>query len=152
MAESFDATVELFGKTATGFRVPPEVVAALGSSKRPPVEVSVGTHTYRSTIATYGDEFFLPLNRANREGAGLHAGDSVTVTLQLDMAPRTVEVPAIMRSAFEDAPAARKHFDNLSYSHQREYVEWINEAKREETRLRRAAKTVEMLTEGRTHR
>src|SRR5512139_2639733 len=79
---------------ATGLPVPPEVVAALGKGKKPPVKVSISGHTYRSTVAAYGDVFMLPLSAENRQAAGVKAGDQVQVTIELDMEPRTVEVPA----------------------------------------------------------
>ena len=148
---AFRASVEREG-TGTFLRVPPDVVADLGTRKRPPVRVTVGGHTFRSTIAVYGDDFYLPLNAANREAAGVAAGDTVDVTIELDEEPRVVEVPddlAVALAADADATAA---FDRLSYSHRREYVEWIDEAKRAETRARRISGTVERLRAGRTAR
>ncbi len=146
--ERFEAEIELSGKTATGIRVPEEVVEQLGSGKRPPVKVTVGGHTYRSTIAPYRGGFFLPLSRANREAAAVEAGEVVDVVVELDLDPREVEVPQDLAQALAAAPEAGKHFDGLSYTHQREYVEWITDAKRDETRARRIGQTVEMLTEG----
>jgi hypothetical protein len=148
----FRATVELFGRMATGLRVPAEVVAALGDAKRPKVLVTVGGHTYRSTVAVYGDEYFLPLNAGNRASAGVAAGDEVVVDMELDTAPREVAVPDDLAAAIEaDADAARG-FAGLSYSHRREYVDWVEEAKRPETRGRRIDKAIELLREGRTQR
>lgn len=148
----FRATIELFGKTATGLRVPADIVVGLGERKRPPVRVTIGTHTHRSTVAVYGDEFFLPLNAKNRAGAGVAAGDEVDVEIQLDTEPRTVTVPDDLAAALADDASARAQFEALSYSHQREYVEWIDEAKRADTRARRIAKAARMLHEGRTQR
>lgn len=147
--ERFEAEIELNGKTATGIRVPADVVEQLGSGKRPAVKVTVGSHTYRSTIAPYAGSYFLPLSRANREAAGVEAGEVVDVAVELDLEPREVEVPQDLAEALAAAPKAAKHFQGLSYTHQREYVAWITEAKREETRVRRIARAVEMLTEGR---
>jgi uncharacterized protein YdeI (YjbR/CyaY-like superfamily) len=90
----------------------------------------------------------LPLNRANRAAAGVAAGDAVTVELELDDEPRTVEVPDDVRAALAGDEEAAAAFERLSYTHQREYVEWITEAKREETRARRLAKTLDRLREG----
>jgi hypothetical protein len=148
----FRTTVELFGKTATGLRVPAEAVAALGDAKRPKVVVTIGPHTYRSTVAVYGDEYFLPLNAANRAGAGVSAGDEVDVDMDLDTAPREVLVPADLGEALDGDTDAWRFFAGLSFSHQREYVTWIEEAKRPETRARRIGKAVEMLREGRSQR
>jgi antitoxin component of MazEF toxin-antitoxin module len=84
----FQTTVELGGKTATGIRVPAEVVEELGAGKRPAVLVTIRDHTYRSTIATLDGEFMLPVSAAVREQAGIAAGDEVEVEVELDTAPR----------------------------------------------------------------
>jgi hypothetical protein len=148
----FTTTVELFGKTATGLRVPADTVAALGSGRKPKVLVTIGAHTYRSTVAVYGDEYFLPLNAANRASAGVTAGDEVDVDLELDTAPRAVTVPDDLAAALAAAPDAGSRFAGLSFSHQREYVTWVEDAKRPETRGRRIESTLERLREGRTAR
>jgi hypothetical protein len=141
----FRTTVELGGKTATGFRVPAEVVEALGAGKKPRVHVAIGGYTYRSTVAVYGGQFMLPLNAGNRERAGVAAGDQIEVELQLDTEPREVSVPADLAAALQRERAAAQRFDALSYSHKREYVDSINAAKRLETRQRRIAKTIDTL-------
>jgi Bacteriocin-protection, YdeI or OmpD-Associated/Domain of unknown function (DUF1905) len=149
---TFQTTVELFTKTGTGLRVPQEVVTSLGQRKRPPVRITIGEYTYRSTVAVYGDEYFLPLNAKDRENAGVAAGDTIAVHIELDTEPREVTVPADLASALDEDAQASQHFARLSYSHKREYVNWIEEAKRAETRQRRIAKAVEMLREGRRQR
>jgi bifunctional DNA-binding transcriptional regulator/antitoxin component of YhaV-PrlF toxin-antitoxin module len=143
----FSTTVELGGKTATGMEVPPEVVEALGAGRRPAVRVTVGGHTYRSTIATMGGRFLLPLSAENRSAAGVAAGDPVEVDVELDDAPRVVEVPADLAEALDAEPAARRRFDALPYSHQRRYVLAVEGAKAEATRQRRVATTVATLAE-----
>lgn len=144
----FRTTIELGGKTATGFRVPPDVVEALGSGKRPPVRVTLGGHTYRSTVAAYGGDFMLPLSAENREAAGLAAGDEVEVELELDTAPREVVVPPDFAAALDRDPGARRSFDALSYSDRRRFVLSIDDAKTPETRQRRIDKAVVTLREG----
>ena len=146
----FKATVPLGGKTATGIRVPPEVVEDLGSHKRPPVRVTIGKHTYRTTVAVMGGEFMIPLSAENRKGAGVAAGDKVDVGIELDTEPREVNVPPDFAEALGRGSNARQHFDALSYSHRRRYVMSIEEAKTAETRQRRIAKAVEKLAEGPT--
>ena len=146
----FRTTIELGGKTATGFRVPPEVVAGLGRGKRPPVHVTVGGHTYRSTVAAYGDVFMLPLAAEHREAAGVAAGDEVDVDVELDAAPREVTVPPDLAAALGRDEDARGFFDDLSYSNRRRIVLSIEEAKTAETRQRRTAVAGEALREGRT--
>ena len=149
IAMRFLTTILLEGKTATGFRVPAEVVEALGRGKRPPVSVTINGYTYRSTVAAYGDIYGLPLAAENRTGAGVAAGDEVEVNLELDEAPREVEVPADLAAALADEPEARAFFEGLSYSNKRWHVLNVEGTKNEETRKRRVAKSVEMLREGR---
>ncbi|OGO57076.1 MAG: hypothetical protein A2V85_17800 [Chloroflexi bacterium RBG_16_72_14] len=145
----FRTTIQLEGKTATGFRVPPEVVAGLGGGKRPAVTVTIRGHTYRSTVAAYGDVFMLPLAAEHRAAAGVAAGDEVEVELAPDTAPREVEVPADLAAALAAEPEARAFFDGLSYSNRRWFVLSIDGAKTPETRQRRVDRAVEMLRERR---
>ena len=148
MRKRFTATVRLDGKTATSLEVPSSVVHALGPSRRPPVRITVGGHTYRTTVAAYGDQFFVPLNRENRTAAGVKAGETVAVSIEIDDAIRVVEVPDDFAKAMKTKQ--RAFFDTLSFSHQREYVQWIASAKRADTRARRVERAVEMLSEKRT--
>ncbi len=140
---TFRARIELGGKTATGFRVPAEVIQTLDSGKKPRVYVTISGHTYRSTVAVYDGEFWLPLSAENRTRAGVEAGDGVEVDLELDTDLRTVNVPADLASALD--PAARRRFDALSYSRQRQYVDSIAGAKTAVTRQRRITKTIDAL-------
>ena len=145
----FRSAILLGGKTATGIRVPPEVVAELGPSKRPAVLVTIGSYTYRSTVAVMGGEFMLPVSADVRKHAGIAAGDEVDVELELDTAPREVTVPDDLARALAGDPEARRFFDALSYSNQRRHALAVEGAKTPETRERRIAKAVEMLREGR---
>ena len=148
----FRATVELGGKTATGIEVPEDVVAALGSGQRPPVTVSLGGHTYRTTVARMGGRFLVPLSAENRTAAGVAAGDRVDVDIEADTGPREVTVPGDLAAALAQDGTARATFDALSYTHRKEWVRWIEEAKRAETRASRLAKTVESLHAGKRAR
>ena len=148
----FRATVERGGKTATGLLVPDEVVAALRAGKRPPVQVTVGGHTYRTTVASMGGRFLVPLSAENRTAAGVAAGDDVEVDVLLDTAAREVTVPADLVDALEHDDQARQFFDDLAYSHRKEWVRWIEESKKIETRTSRILRAVESLRAGkRTH-
>jgi Bacteriocin-protection, YdeI or OmpD-Associated/Domain of unknown function (DUF1905) len=149
---AFLTTVELTGRTATFLRVPVDVPALFDGRHRPPVLVKLCGHTYRSTVAKYGDEYFLPLSRENREAAGVAAGDRVAVQIEPDTAPREIDPPPELAVALAGDQEARAVFGSLSYSHRKEYADWVAEAKRPETRRRRAAKAVELLREGRTAR
>jgi len=140
----FRATVELGGKTATGIEVPEDVVAALGSHKRPPVRVTIGGYTYRSTVARMGGRFLLPVSAEVRTGAGVAAGDEVDVELALDDAPREVTVPEDLAAAL-DAAGVRAGFDAQNYTTRKEAVRGVQEAKAAATRERRIAKVVDGL-------
>jgi hypothetical protein len=144
----FNAVLRLEGKTATGIQVPTGIVATLGSSKRPAVRVTLNSHTYRTTVAVYGEVFMIPVAAEHREAAGLAAGDEVEVTIELDTEPREVIVPPDFASALDRDPAAKKFFEGLSYSNKRRFVLSIEDAKSEETRRRRIEKSVTMLREG----
>jgi len=141
----FRAVVELGGKTATGIEVPAEVVEGLGGSRRPAVSVTINGYGYRSTVASMGGRYMLPISAENRQGAGVAAGDEVEVTLELDTAPREVAVPADPAAALEDAPEAKRFFEGLSYSRKLRYVLQVESAKKAETRQRRVADTVTRL-------
>jgi Bacteriocin-protection, YdeI or OmpD-Associated/Domain of unknown function (DUF1905) len=145
----FRTTVELGGKTATGMPVPHEVVEALGAGKKPPVRVTIGGHTYRSSIASRGGVYLLPLSAENRTAAGVAAGDEVDVEVELDDAPREVPVPDDLRTALDGDDAARATFEALPYSHKQRHVLAIEGAKTPETRARRIDKALEMLRSGR---
>src|SRR5215218_1588319 len=111
----FHTRVELGGKTATGLQIPADVLAAVGSGKRPAVRVTVGGHTYRTTVASRGGRFLVPLSAENRAAAGVAAGDEVEVEIQADSAPREVTVPADLAEALADESPVQQFFDGLSY-------------------------------------
>lgn len=141
----FSASLELGGKTATGIAVPPEVVAALGPSKRPPVVVTINGHTYRSSVASMGGRFLLPVSAEHRASAGVAAGDWVDVDIELDTQPREVTVPPDLAEALEQDEAARSRFESLAYSHQLRHVLAIEGARSAATRQRRVEAAVAML-------
>lgn len=111
---------------------------------RPPVVVTLPGHRYRSTISSMGGSYWVPLRRSNREAAGLRGDETLTVTLALDDAPRTVEAPADLRDALT-AAALWPRWQAMSYSHQREHVDAIDQAKQPATRARRIAACVAMV-------
>jgi hypothetical protein len=148
----FRATVEPEGKTATGIGVPADVVEALGSGKRPKVAVTINGFTYRTTVFPMGGRYLIPLSAENRSGAGVSAGDDVEVELVLDTAPREVVVPADFQAALRASKPASTHFETLSFTHRKEWVRWIEEAKQADTRTRRIDKAVVELAAGKkTH-
>lgn len=145
----FRATIERSGKTATGIEVPSTVVEGLGAGKRPAVRVTINGFTYRSTIASMGGRFMVGVSADNRAGANVAGGDVVDVDIELDTAPREVDVPPDLAAALKKDAKARKTFDALSYSNKSWHVQSINGAKTDETRVRRIAKSVAALHEGR---
>lgn len=141
----FQTVLQLNGKTATGFVVPPEIVEELGSGKRPAVIVRIGAHSYRSTIATMSGQYMVGLSAENRAAAGVAAGDRIEVDLELDTAPREVVVPADLAAALARDPAAKARFDALSYSGKRQHTLSVEGAKTEATRQRRIEKAIASL-------
>ncbi len=146
---SFRAKVLPAGKSATGVVVPEKIVAALGTSKKPPVRVTINGHTYRSTVAFMGGKFLVGISAEERKNTGVKAGDEIEVLLELDTAPREVTVPDDLSAALDRDKTARAFFDGMSYSNRRRHVLMIESAKAEDTRKRRIDKTVEMMKEGR---
>ena len=144
----FRGTVKLAGKTATGIQVPPEVVADLGSGKRPPVTVTINGHTYRTSVAPMGGAFMLPVSAEQRAAAGVAAGDEVDIDIEVDTQPREVSVPQDLGDALDGDPQARTFFDGLSYSNRLRHVLSIEGAKTAETRQRRIRTVVEQMHEG----
>jgi hypothetical protein len=144
-----------FTATITGegseyyFIVPVDIQAVFGRH-RPPVRVTIRGHTYRTTPARYGGEYFIVVNRANREAmGGLDHGDRVRIRIELDTDPRVVEPPPELADTLAGSPKANAIFEKLSFSHQKAYADWVAEAKRAETRARRAAESVTRLLAGR---
>jgi len=145
----FRTTILGTGKTAAGIEVPAAVVDALGSSRKPAVVVTINGFSYRSTVATMGGVFMIGVSNDVRKRAGVAAGETVDVDLELDTAPREVVLPPDLAAALDGDPAARRFFDGLSYSNKRRVVLPIEDAKTPETRQRRIDKSVVALHDGR---
>ena len=136
---------------AAAFVLDDDQVATVGEgAKRFPVVATVNGYMWRTSVARMGGEFLVGLSTDVRTGAGVAAGDTVTLELKLDTEPRTVEVPPPLAHALAADPEAKATYDGLAFTHRREYARWIAEAKREETRERRVAKALEMLHAGDT--
>ena len=132
------------------FEVPLDVPATFGRA-RAPVRGTINGQPFRSTRGRVRRPHHLPVNRALREAAGVAAGDAVVIELEADDQPRTVDPPADLAGALAADPEARAAFDGLSHTHQREYAQWVAEARREATRRRRVEQAVQMLRDGRRH-
>ena len=137
------------GATATGIRVPDEVVESLGAGRRPPVNVTINGVTYRNTIAVMGGEYMVGVSAENRAATGVKGGDEVDVDIELDTAPRVLELPPDFAAALEAEPTAADTFERLSPSMKGYHVTQVTGAKTDETRQRRIAKSVAALAEGR---
>jgi hypothetical protein len=145
----FRTTILQGDKTATGIRIPDEVIEALGSGKRPAIRVTINGFTYRSTVAVLGGDYMVGVSAENRAGANVAGGDVVDVDVELDTEPRVVTLPPDFAAALDAEPAAWRTFDGLSPSNKGWHVSQVEGAKTDETRQRRIAKQVDALREGR---
>ncbi|MBE0671452.1 MAG: DUF1905 domain-containing protein [Anaerolineales bacterium] len=142
---TFTAIIQNAGGGGAFVEVPFDVEAAFGS-KKPKVKAMIEGIPYRGPLVRMRTEnHLLIILKGIREQIGKTFGDKVKITVELDTAPRVIDVPAELKKAFKVEKDAKVFFEELAYSHQREYVMWINEAKRDETRQARIAKTIEML-------
>jgi hypothetical protein len=149
--QRFTATLAESGRGGGRWvEVPFDPKAVFGQS-RAPVKGTVNGTPLRSRLAVYGGRTYLGLRADIRAAAGIDVGDRVEVVLELDDEPREVEVPEALAQALAGDPDARRAYDALSFTHRREYAEWIAAAKRAETRERRVAKALEMLNAGVQH-
>ncbi|MGZ0148395.1 YdeI/OmpD-associated family protein [Kribbella sp. WER1] len=142
--ETFEASI-LVNDGGAWVEVPDAVVTALGGGGRIPVRATFDGVAYQGSIASMGGCMALGILKSIRAELGKGDGDPVTVTVERDAGERTVDVPGDLAAALAEA-GVREAFDKLSYSHRREHVQAINEAKKPETRARRIAKAVEMVT------
>ena len=142
---TFTAAIINAGGGGAFVEVPFDVEKAFGA-KKPKVKVTFDGVAYRGILARMGaDHHILIILKSIREQIGKTFGDKVKITVELDTEPRVIEVPKDLAKELKKHKEAKAFFDKLSYTHKREYVMWINEAKKEETRQRRVAKTIEML-------
>jgi Bacteriocin-protection, YdeI or OmpD-Associated/Domain of unknown function (DUF1905) len=140
--------LEKTGGNTTGFRIPDELVAGLGGGGRPKVVVRVGGFEFRSSIARMGGEFWLGVSAERRAAGGLEAGQVYDLGIDLDAAPRTVEVPEDLAAALAAEPEAKAFWESISFSNQRWHVEQLTTAKTAETRGRRLARSLDLLRAG----
>ncbi|GAB2620538.1 hypothetical protein Aab01nite_34910 [Paractinoplanes abujensis] len=144
----FRAELQRTGGNTTGFEVSDEIVTGLGGGGRPKVVATVNGFTFRSTIAKMGGSYWLGVSAERREAAGVSGGETYDVDVELDTAPREIEVPGDLRAALDAEPAAREFWATLSFSQQRYHVDQLTAAKTAETRERRLAKSVALLAAG----
>jgi hypothetical protein len=136
------------GDTA-GFVIPDKIVEAFGQGRKPKVTVTLnGAFSYPNTVAVMGGKYMIGVSKERRKLAGVTPGETIDVTLELDTAPRVMEVPADLQEALDRDAAANAYFATLSYSNQRRHIDPINEAKAPETRARRIEKSVALFRAG----
>jgi hypothetical protein len=146
--QTFTAVIQNAGGGGAFVEVPFDVEEAFGS-KRPKVKAAIEGVPYRGILTRMGgDHHLLIILKGIREQIGKTFGDEVEITVEPDTEPRVIEIPKDLMKELKKDKEAKAFFDKLSYTHQREYVTWINEAKREETRQNRVVKTIEMLKQG----
>jgi antitoxin component of MazEF toxin-antitoxin module len=146
----FSAQLQARGPAAAVVLDDAQVAAVGEGAKRFPVAATVNGYTWRTSVARMGGEFLVGLPREVRQGAGAEAGDQVDVILELDTAPREVDVPADLAAALAADPPVKAAFDAMAFTHRKEYARWVAEAKREETRQRRVQQALEMIRSGKT--
>ncbi len=144
---TFHTTILQTGKNTAGIQVPEEVIEKLGGGKRPLVRVTINQYTYRSAVAVMGGKYMISFNPDHRKASGVQGGDAADVTLELDLEPRTVEIPGDLKEALVKANALGA-FEKSAPSMKKEYVRQVEEAKAQETRQRRIARIVEKLGTG----
>jgi hypothetical protein len=149
MNQTFRATVTSTGKTTCGINVPDEIVEALGGGGHPKVVATLDGYTYRTSVARMGGGYWFGVTAANRAASGINAGDEVQVTLELDTAPRELEVPPELAAALDDDAVAKAFFDGLSYSNKRVFTESVAGTNNPETKARRVTKAIGLMREGR---
>lgn len=142
---TFTAPIQNAGGGGAFVEIPFDVEKEFGS-KKPKVKAMIEGVPYRGTLVRMGSEcHMLLILKEIREQIGKTFGDEIKVVVEADTEPRVVEIPAELRKIFKTEKEAKAYFDKLTYTHQREYVTWINEAKKDETRQSRILKTMEML-------
>jgi bifunctional DNA-binding transcriptional regulator/antitoxin component of YhaV-PrlF toxin-antitoxin module len=151
MPHTFDAEIQSAGGGGAYVTVPFDVREAFGTA-RPKIVATFDGHPYRGLISPMSGCSLIVVRKEIRAAIGKQPGDTVRVTVEADAAPREVEVPADLADALAAHPEAGERFGRMSYTHRKEYVAWIEEARKEETRARRVEKAVGMIAEGRPQR
>lgn len=144
---TFTAIIQNAGGGGAFVEVPFDVEAAFGS-KRPKVKALIEGVPYRGTLVRMGSEnHILIILKSIREQIGKTFGDEIKVSVEADVEERVATVPAELKRVFKSDKEAKSAFEKLSYSHQKEYVKWIEEAKKAETRARRVEQAIQLLKE-----
>jgi uncharacterized protein YdeI (YjbR/CyaY-like superfamily) len=133
------------GKTATGIKIPDEIIEKLGGVKKPLVKVTINNFTYRSAVAVMGGAYMVSVNAESREAAKVKGGDKIDVTIELDTEERTIELPAEFQKQLNKNADARKKFESLSNSKKKALIIPVFNAKTDDTRNRNIEKAMSIL-------
>jgi hypothetical protein len=142
--KKFKAILGKEGDSGLFLEVPFDVKEEFGRA-RPPVKVTVNGYAFRTTVSVYGGKYYLGVRKSHRDAAGVEVGDRVEITMALDDEPREVEIPPELAKALAKNKRAKARWEKLSYTHQKEHADAINDAKKPETKARRVEKAIEML-------
>jgi hypothetical protein len=127
---------------------PYDTKAEFGTRGNVPVKATLGGVTYTGSLtACGGPHHMLGVLKAIRQQTGKGPGDMIDVAIWKDEEKRTVEVPAAFEKLMKKE-GLLPFFEGLSFTHRKEYCRWVAEAKKEETRLKRLEKAIEMLRKG----
>ena len=150
--ERFESKLDAPQPGGSAVVVPDSVVESLGGGVRARVTGTLNGVEFRSNLMRYGGAVWLGVHKATMQAANASHGDPVTVEMSLDETPRVVEVPEALERALAGDQQARSAFDNLAFTHRKEFAQWVAEAKKDETRDRRVAETIERLKTGKKPR
>lgn len=148
-AVEISTALEPFGP-ATALFLSDEQVEELGGGKRAPVRVTIEGRSARLRLAVMDGRNCIGISKANRAALGVDLGDTVTAVIELDEAPREVELLPELVEALGTDSEAKARFEALAFTHRKEFARWVSEAKRAETKERRVAETLRMVRSGQT--
>ncbi len=148
MIQEFQAKIQQHENMHGAFVEPPFDVEEVYGAKRVKVKATFDGVEYRGSIVRMGNCYMLGMTQEIRKKIEKNIGDLVKVTLEKDEEERIVEIPELLIEKFKEYPDAKDFFDKLSYTSKREYTLWINDAKKEETRLNRIEKSIQLLSQG----
>jgi len=150
MVYEFEGIIEAAPRGGAWIRFPFDTQEAFGTRRSVRVVATYDGHEARSNVVSMGGGPVLGVHKATRAAIGKGVGETVSITLRVDDSPRTVSVPPELQAAFQATPSAKSAFQALSFTHRREFAEWVGSAKRLQTRERRAAKAIDMMGNGTT--
>jgi hypothetical protein len=146
--QKFRAVIQNAGGGGAYVTIPFDVEQVYGKM-RVKIKATIEGEPYRGTLVRMGSpNHILIIIKDIREKIGKTFGDEIMIELEEDLELRKVELPPDLMRALQSAPQAQAFFDRLSFTHQKEYVQWVTDAKRPETRLERIRRTIELLMQG----